>query len=50
MPEQYRPSLTDSALGEVQIMLQRIRELALQQENGTTSTADSISLQNEIDV
>ncbi len=39
----------DAALDEVETMLQRIRELAIQKENGTASAADKVFLQNEID-
>jgi len=39
----------ESALGEVQGMLQRIRELAIQAANGTLTSQDRVEIQREID-
>ena len=39
----------EGALNEVQSMLQRMNELAVQSANGTNSTTDRTAIQNEID-
>ncbi|MBD3173690.1 MAG: flagellin, partial [Armatimonadia bacterium] len=39
----------EAALGEVQSMLQRIRELAIQAANGTLTANDRVQIQREVD-
>src|ERR671936_233036 len=41
-------STAEGALGEVHAMLQRVRELAVQYDNGTLSTSDKVAVQSEV--